>query len=100
MKLNEHSINFSKYDSGLNSDPSTSASNWSSKNNPHSNLSRLLKEAAYLPFCSYNKQAQLRRPKDIALQYPYMQVNRKDMVSWLVFDLDHSDLFVWEDQML
>lgn len=60
-------------------------------------LNRLLSEAPYLPRCSDNKTAALVRPREYAIRYPYMQVNRQDMVSWLIFDLDHSNPLVWED---
>ena len=63
-------------------------------------LYRLFSEAPYLPRCSDNKTAALVRPKKYAIRYPYMQVNRPGMVSWLVFDLDHSNSYVWEDEGL
>lgn len=67
---------------------------------PKSPLNRLLSEAPFKARCSDNKTASLVRPKEFAMRYPYMQVNRKDMVSWLVFDLDHSNPFIWEDENL
>ncbi len=67
---------------------------------PGTALSRLLSEAPYLPRCSDNKTAALVRPREYAIRYPYMQVNRPDMVSWLVFDLDHSNSLIWEDELL
>lgn len=63
-------------------------------------LNRVLEEAPYLSRCSDNKTAGLVRPREYALKYPYMQVNRPGMVSWLVFDLDHSNPLVWEDEGL
>ena len=63
-------------------------------------LNRLLSEAPYLPRCSDNKTAAQVRPREYAIRYPYMQVNRPDMVSWLVFDLDHSNPLIWEDEGL
>ncbi|MBV1883815.1 MAG: replication initiation protein [Pseudomonadales bacterium] len=65
---------------------------------PGTALSRLLSEAPYLPRCSDNKTAALVRPREYAIRYPYMQINRQDMVSWLVFDLDHSNSLIWEDE--
>lgn len=58
---------------------------------------RFLNEAPYLPRCSDNKTAAVVRPRKYAIRYPYMQVNPKDRVSWLVFDLDHSNSLVWEE---
>ncbi|WP_185759807.1 replication initiation protein [Vibrio pectenicida] len=52
---------------------------------------------AHLPRCSDNKTAALVRPRDLAIRWPYVQVNRPDMVSWLVFDLDHDNPWVWQD---
>lgn len=63
-------------------------------------LSRLLSEAAYLPYCSHDKTAKQFKPKEYAIKYPYMQVNRPGFVSWLVFDLDHTNSFVWDDELL
>lgn len=59
-------------------------------------LSRVLNEAPYLARCSDNKTASLIRPRDVAIRYPYMQINRPGMVSWLIFDLDHRDPWIWE----
>ncbi|WP_199482165.1 replication initiation protein [Vibrio owensii] len=66
---------------------------------------RLLDEAPYLSRCSDNKTAMLVRPRNYAVRWPYMQVNRKDMLSWLVFDIDHEDQampnpYIWQDEGL
>lgn len=60
-------------------------------------LNRVLLEAPYLPRCSEDKTATRVRPREYAIRYPYMQVNRPGMVSWLIFDLDHSNALIWED---
>lgn len=60
-------------------------------------LYRVVTEAPYLARCSDNKTATLVRPRDYAIRYPYMQINRSGMVSWLIFDLDHSNSLAWED---
>jgi Replicase family/Primase C terminal 1 (PriCT-1) len=60
-------------------------------------LSRVLLEAPFLPRCSDDKTATRVRPREYAIRYPYMQVNRPGMVSWLIFDLDHSNALIWED---
>lgn len=58
-------------------------------------LSRVKEEAPYFPRCSSDKTAVLVRPVEYALKHPYMQVNRPGMVSWLIFDLDHGDPWIW-----
>lgn len=60
-------------------------------------LNRVLLEAPFLPRCSDDKTATRVRPREYAIRYPYMQVNRAGMVSWLIFDLDHSKAMIWED---
>lgn len=60
-------------------------------------LNRVLTEAPYLPRCSDNKTATRIRPREYAIRYPYMQINRPGMVSWLIFDLDHSNAMIWDD---
>ncbi|QLG96733.1 replication initiation protein, partial (plasmid) [Pseudomonas yamanorum] len=63
-------------------------------------LSRVLIEAPYLARCSDNKTAALVRPREYAIRYPYMQINRQGMVSWLIFDLDHTNALAWDDEGL
>jgi hypothetical protein len=63
-------------------------------------LRRVLIEAPYYARCSDNKTAARIRPRVYAIRYPYMQINRPGMVSWLIFDLDHENPHVWEDQGL
>lgn len=60
-------------------------------------LNRILTEAPYLARCSDNKTAALVRPREFALRFPYMQINRRGMVSWLIFDLDHANSLIWDD---
>lgn len=60
-------------------------------------LSRVLNEAPFYPRVSDNKTATLTRPRHLAVRFPYMQINRRDMVSWLIFDLDHANPSIWED---
>ena len=64
---------------------------------PDSVLSRILLEAPYFARCSDHKTAAIVRPREYALRYPYMQINRRDMVSWLIFDLDHANSLAWDD---
>ncbi|TES71897.1 replication protein A [Pseudomonas syringae pv. tomato] len=63
-------------------------------------LNRVVFEAPYLARCSDNKTATLVRPRDYAIRYPYMQINRRGMVSWLIFDLDHTNSLAWDDEGL
>lgn len=59
-------------------------------------LNRVLVEAPYLPRCSDDKTATRVRPREYAIRYPYMQINRPGFVSWLIFDLDHANAAIWE----
>lgn len=63
-------------------------------------LSRVLQEAPYLARCSDDKTATRIRPREYAIRYPYMQINRPGMVSWLIFDLDHTNSLIWNDEDL
>lgn len=64
---------------------------------PDSALARVVSEAPYISRCSDNKTACLTRPRSLSTRFPYMQVNRRDMRSWLVFDIDyHPQDFPWE----
>ncbi|SON51664.1 replication initiation protein [Vibrio tapetis] len=70
-----------------------------------SSLSRLIEEAPYLARCSDNKTAMLIRPRNYAVKWPYMQVNRKEMQAWMVFDIDHEhrpfpNPYIWQDEGL
>jgi len=58
---------------------------------------RVLEEAPYMARCSDDKTATRVRPREYAIRYPYMQVNRPGMVAWLIFDLDHSNSLAWSD---
>ena len=60
-------------------------------------LNRILLEAPYLSRCSDDKTATRILPREYALRYPYMQINRPGMVSWLIFDLDHANSLIWDD---
>lgn len=60
-------------------------------------FNRLLMEAPYLPRYSEDKTAARVLPRDYAIRWPYMQINRQGFVSWLIFDLDHGDSWAWED---
>lgn len=64
---------------------------------PGTAFNRMLQEAPYFARCSDNKTASRVRPREYALRYPYMQVNRSGFVSWLIFDLDHNNPYIWED---
>jgi len=68
--------------------------------NSRSPLSRVIDEMPYLARCSDNKTAGLVRPREFAVAQPYVQVNRTNVVSWLVFDLDHANAAIWQDEEL
>lgn len=57
-------------------------------------IERVKAQAPYFPRCSDDKTAKRVRPVEHAVHQPYMQINRKDMKSWLVFDLDHDNPFI------
>ncbi|WP_206360596.1 replication initiation protein, partial [Pseudomonas viridiflava] len=63
-------------------------------------FNRVLTEAPYLARCSDNKTAARVRPREHAIRYPYIQINRPGMVSWLIFDLDHINSLAWDDEGL
>lgn len=63
---------------------------------PRSALSRVFSEAPLYPRCSSDKTASIRLSRESALTFPYMQVNCKNLVSWLIFDIDHDDYLIWE----
>lgn len=63
-------------------------------------MNRVLSEGPTFPRCSDNKTAAITKPFISATRYPYIQVNRKNMVSWLIFDLDHPNALIWEDNHL
>lgn len=60
-------------------------------------FSRIMQEAPYFPRCSDDKTAGQVRPRHYAIRFPYMQINRAGMVSWLIFDLDHANPWRWQD---
>jgi len=64
---------------------------------PGTAFNRVLQEAPYFPRCSDDKTATRQRPREYAVRYPYMQINRRGFVSWLIFDLDHRRAWAWED---
>lgn len=66
----------------------------------HAAMRRLLDTAPHLARCSDNKTASHIRPRDYAIRWSYMQINRPDMVSWLIFDLDHANPNIWDDKDL
>lgn len=60
-------------------------------------LLRLVEHAPYKPFCSNNKTASSVLPFSIARTKEYIQINQPTQVYWLIFDLDHSNPFIWDD---
>lgn len=64
---------------------------------PGTAFNRIFQEAPYFPRCSDDKTATRQRPREYAVRYPYMQINRRGFVSWLIFDLDHCRAWAWED---
>ncbi|WP_261887455.1 replication initiation protein [Vibrio aerogenes] len=65
-----------------------------------SNIDRLLSRAPYYPRCSWDKTASKSRPTELAFKMPYIQIQPTAEQSWLVFDLDHNNPFIWQDANL
>jgi hypothetical protein len=63
-------------------------------------LDRFYEQLAYKPWCGDDKAARLVRPKASAVTKPYIAPNSPSLISWLVFDLDHSNSWIWEDKNL
>jgi len=59
-------------------------------------MKRVMEQAPYIAHCSDDKTATKKRPTAYAVRWPYVQLNRPGMVSWLIFDCDHADVFRWE----
>ena len=57
---------------------------------------KLYDSLSFRPYCGYEKCAYLIRSKKNAVRYPFIVVNLPQHVSWLTFDIDHSDLMIWE----
>jgi hypothetical protein len=49
------------------------------------------------PYCTDNKGVAYIRPRHTALKYRYIQPNPPALQHWLVFDLDHSNPWIWQD---
>ncbi len=62
-------------------------------------LNRVYSHLPYIPSCGWDKTASLKQPKSVALNKPYIEINPPTHLYWLVFDLDHSDCFIWEDKL-
>ena len=58
---------------------------------------------AYLPhkpYCSSDKTASLVRTQAYAVKFPYIQLNNLTQCAWLIFDCDHNDTSIWEENHL
>lgn len=59
---------------------------------------RFAKWLPYFPRCSATSNAVLSRPRDRAVQYPYLTPCRQDFRAWLIFDIDKATPFGhWDD---
>jgi len=61
---------------------------------------RFYEALAFKPWCGDDKSAMLVRPKNLAVKKAYIAPNPPSHVHWLVFDLDHTDYFVWHEASL
>ncbi|EGU0150126.1 replication protein A [Vibrio parahaemolyticus] len=67
---------------------------------PTTNRERFFNELPWFARCSLNKGELVTQPRVSAQHYPYIQANRADMRSWMVFDLDHENAWIWQDANL
>lgn len=63
-------------------------------------LDRFYNHLAFKPWCGDDKLANLVRPKHLAVKKSYIAPNQPALQSWLVFDLDHDNSWIWEDENL
>lgn len=54
----------------------------------------------YKPYCSSDKTVSLIRSQTHAIYFPYIQLNNPIQCAWLIFDCDHSNTSIWEEQHL
>lgn len=60
-------------------------------------LDRFIELLPNRPYCTDEKGALFIRSKPVALKRRYIQPNPPAMRHWLVFDLDHSNSWIWAD---
>lgn len=72
-------------------------SNLAHKNQHTTNRERFYNELPYFARCSLDRGKLCTKPRAAAQHYPYIQANRTDMRSWMVFDLDHENPYIWQD---
>lgn len=68
--------------------------------NPLTALERIKAFCPHRPYCSDDKTASLIRVLPAALKRRYIQINQPSQLYWLIFDLDHSNPFIWQDELL
>lgn len=61
------------------------------------NKERFYNELPWFARCSLERGELCTQPRIAAQYYPYIQANRSDMRSWMVFDLDHENPYIWQD---
>ncbi len=64
---------------------------------PNTNRERFFNELPWFARCSLQKGELVTQARAQAQHYPYIQANRADMRSWMVFDLDHENAWIWQD---
>ncbi len=65
----------------------------------HPALDRFYQQLAHIPHCGWSKASTLKQPKDYALNKAYIEANPPTHMSWLIFDLDHVNSWIWEDKL-
>lgn len=67
---------------------------------PSTNRARFYDELPWFARCCLDKGELITQPRVAAQNYPYIQANRADMCSWMIFDLDHENAYIWQDANL
>lgn len=67
---------------------------------PTTNRERFYDELPFHCMCSVDKGELTTKPRIVAKDHPFIQANRKDMRSWMIFDLDHNNPSIWMDANL
>lgn len=65
------------------------------QNNTVANM--LFDSLAHRPYCGNTKLASLIRKKVYAINFDYLVINLPMQTAWITFDLDHTNMMIWQD---